>query len=103
MLAVRLLTDLRLNGIVGLVTKTLTIRNLDTQIKVRLRIQAAQHGRSMEEEVRAILRAALPGDDVETGADLAGRIHGMFAVAGGFEMPELPASFPSEPPRFDEA
>ncbi len=83
--------------------KTLTVRNLDTEIKVRLRIQAARHGRSMEEEVRAILRAALPGDSVESGSDMANRIHGLFSAAGGFEMPDLPASYVSEPPKFDEA
>ena len=32
-----------------------TVRNLDDQVKERLRIRAAVHGRSMESEVRAIL------------------------------------------------
>lgn len=81
---------------------TLTIRNLDATIKVRLRVQAARHGRSMEEEARAILRSALPGDEAETGADIASRIHGAFAAAGGFEMPELPPSPVTDTVRFDE-
>ena len=34
---------------------SLTIRNLDDAIKQRLRVQAAHHGRSMEEEAREIL------------------------------------------------
>ena len=34
---------------------TLTIRNLDDQVKQRLREQAAQHDRSMEAEARAAL------------------------------------------------
>jgi len=38
---------------------SLVIRQLDESIKARLRIQAAHHGRSMEEEVREILRSAL--------------------------------------------
>ena len=38
---------------------SITIRNLDDNIKQRLRVQAAEHGHSMEEEARAILRAAL--------------------------------------------
>ncbi|WP_454726179.1 MULTISPECIES: FitA-like ribbon-helix-helix domain-containing protein [Cupriavidus] len=38
---------------------TLTIRNIDEALKARLRLEAAQHGRSMEEEVRVILRQAL--------------------------------------------
>jgi len=37
----------------------LAIRNLDEDVKARLRIRAAQHGRSMEEEARSILRGAL--------------------------------------------
>ncbi|MRH21335.1 FitA-like ribbon-helix-helix domain-containing protein, partial [Rhodovulum strictum] len=35
---------------------SITIRNLDDDVKRRLRIRAAEHGRSMEEEVREILR-----------------------------------------------
>jgi len=38
---------------------TLTIRNFDDTLKTQLRIEAAQHGHSMEEEVRIILRRAL--------------------------------------------
>jgi plasmid stability protein len=37
----------------------MTIRNLDDGLKKRLRIRAAEHGRSMEDEARHILRAAL--------------------------------------------
>jgi plasmid stability protein len=37
----------------------LLVRNLDDDVKARLRIPAARHGRSMEEEVRAILRQAV--------------------------------------------
>ncbi|WP_240673322.1 FitA-like ribbon-helix-helix domain-containing protein [Chromohalobacter israelensis] len=38
---------------------SITIRNLDEQIKAQLRMEAAKHGHSMEEEVRIILRGAL--------------------------------------------
>ena len=38
---------------------TMTIRNLDDQLKQRLRVRAATHGRSMEDEARDILRTAL--------------------------------------------
>jgi plasmid stability protein len=38
---------------------TLTIRDLDDELKAALRVRAAVHGRSMEAEVREILRAAL--------------------------------------------
>ena len=38
---------------------TLTIRNVDEDLKATLRIRAAMHGHSMEEELRSILRQAL--------------------------------------------
>ncbi len=38
---------------------TLTIRNVDDEIKAKIREQAARHGVSMEEEVRRILRRAV--------------------------------------------
>ena len=38
---------------------SITIRNLDDSLKHRLRVQAAEHGRSMEEEAREILRRAV--------------------------------------------
>jgi len=36
-----------------------SIRNLDDQVKERLRVRAAEHGRSMEAEMRAILTDAV--------------------------------------------
>lgn len=40
---------------------TLTIRDFDDGLKAELRVRAARHGRSMEAEVREILRASLTG------------------------------------------
>ena len=37
----------------------ISIRNLDSEVKAKLRIRAAQHGRSMEAEIRAILTDAV--------------------------------------------
>ena len=42
---------------------TLTVRNLDEDVVRRLRIRAAEHGRSAEAEHREILRLALIGED----------------------------------------
>ncbi|MGI9193733.1 MAG: FitA-like ribbon-helix-helix domain-containing protein [Actinomycetota bacterium] len=36
-----------------------SIRNLDADVKQKLRLRAAQHGRSMESEIRAILIEAV--------------------------------------------
>jgi len=67
---------------------TMTIRNIDSQLKARLRIQSARHGRSMEEEARAILRSALC---VESPApvSLGDAIRARIAASGGVEL-ELP-------------
>ncbi|MBN1610475.1 MAG: Arc family DNA-binding protein [Polyangiaceae bacterium] len=43
---------------------TLTIRDLDPEVKERLRVRAAKNGRSMEEEVRVILRSVIAESSV---------------------------------------
>jgi len=75
---------------------TLTIRDLEPAVKERLRIRAAQSGRSMEEEVRIILRAAVEVASNQP-SDLAERIHARFAALGGFDL-ELPPREPMRPP-----
>ena len=67
---------------------TLTIRQLDEETKSRLRVRAARHGRSMEEEAREILRSTVRGGQSRTG-NLAERIQRRFAALGGAEV-ELP-------------
>jgi antitoxin FitA len=66
----------------------LTIRGLDEQTHARLRVEAARHGRSMEAEVRAILRDRFATPAPERG--LGTRIHERFAALGGIDL-ELPA------------
>ena len=79
---------------------SITVRNLDDGLKRRLRIRAAENGRSMEQEARDILRTALE-EDAPTGKDLASAIRARFAPLGGVEL-ELPPREPMrEPPRFD--
>ena len=65
---------------------TLTIRTLDDDLKAALRVEAALHGHSMEEEARRILRQALSRKRGERG--LGRRIHERFAAAGGVDLPE---------------
>lgn len=72
---------------------SITIRNLDDEVKARLRMRAAGRGRSMEEEARTILREAVEGEPAPE--DLARFIHECFAPLGGVEL-ELP---PREPMR----
>ncbi|MEN9843594.1 MAG: hypothetical protein RLZZ612_1423 [Pseudomonadota bacterium] len=72
----------------------LTIRHLDPALKTKLRMTAAAHGRSMEEEVRTILRQALMQPSPTNG--LGSRLHARFAALGGVDMPEPDRT---EPPR----
>lgn len=45
---------------------SVTIRHIDEKLKAKLRIRAARHGRSMEDEARDILRAALSVEPAQT-------------------------------------
>jgi len=77
---------------------SITIRRLDEGTKVRLRVRAAQNGRSMEEEARNLLRAALAEGGVTQG-NLADAISARFKRVGGIEL-RLPARPPMrEPPK----
>lgn len=77
---------------------SITIRRLDERTKARLRVRAARHGRSMEEEARTLLRAALT-DDNDTGINLAEAIRARFRRLGGVEL-AIPGREPiREPPR----
>ena len=77
---------------------SITIRKLDEKTKARLRVRAAQHGRSMEEEARTLLRAALR-DEVTPRSNLADAIRARFRRLGGVEL-GLPAREPiREPPK----
>ena len=78
---------------------TLTIRNLDDAVRDRLRQRAAEHGHSMEEEVRQILRQVVkPVEPAASSEGLGSRIHNHFAQLGGIEL-ELPprSDTPSAP------
>jgi plasmid stability protein len=68
---------------------TLTIRNLEDPLKSRLRLRAAARNRSMEEEARQILRAALQEPSPPT-LDLGARIHARFAALGDVRLPVEP-------------
>jgi plasmid stability protein len=63
---------------------SLTIRNLDEELKAKLRVEAALHGNSMEEEVRCILRNTLMRTPAPKG--LGSRIAQRFGAIGGVEL-----------------
>lgn len=84
---------------IGAGMASITIRNLDDAVKRKLRIRAAEHGRSMEEEAREILRRVV--GQAPLPRDLGRSIHQRFAALGGVEL-TLPERGPMRaPPEFE--
>ena len=77
---------------------SLTLRNIDESLKASLRMSAAEHGRSMEEEARQILKQFLLRKRSSTG--IGSRISRRFAAIGGVKLPEGHRSGPRRPPIF---
>jgi plasmid stability protein len=82
---------------------TITIRKVDEKVKAKLRVRAASHGHSMEEEARTILRDAVNSDPSQSSTEsLAETIRRRFAPFGGVELkiPRRDAIRPA--PKFDK-
>jgi plasmid stability protein len=83
----------------------LTIRNIDEPTKAALRLRAARHGVSMEEEARRILRSAVGREDVTK--PMGDRLMALFepvresGAVDGFELPIPRRQAPRKPPRFE--
>lgn len=75
--------------------ESLTIRNIEKPIKDSLRMSAAANGRSMEEEVRQILKKYVLQRKSAMG--IASKIHQRFASIGGVDLPEVARSLPRQP------
>jgi plasmid stability protein len=78
---------------------SITIRNLDDDVKRRLRVRAAEHGRSMEEEARDILRQVVGQPSAPS--NLGQAIHARFATLGGVEMAPTKRSPMRPSPEFE--
>ena len=76
---------------------SMTIRDIDEQLKARLRLRAARHGRSMEEEARDILRTALAVRG-SSGRDLVRSIRERIEPLGGMELEIAPREPVRDPP-----
>jgi antitoxin FitA len=78
----------------------LAITNMDDEIQNRLRVRAAMHGRSMEDEARDILRSAL-STEVTGPRNLAQTIHERLAELGGVDLPLVSREAVRPPADFD--
>jgi antitoxin FitA len=78
---------------------SITIRRLDDSVKAKLRVRAATHGRSMEEEARAILTAGVEKQQAQP-LSLVESIRRHIAPFGGvhLELPKREAI--RDPPKF---
>lgn len=80
----------------------LIVRNIENAVKSRLQRRARRNGRSMEEEVRDILRDAVKQEDDTPSAGLGTEISTLFAKVGlESEIPEL-RGHSIKPVSFDE-
>ena len=78
---------------------SITIRNLDDEVKTRLRVRAADNGRSMEEEARSILRYAVGRK--KPPRNLASVIRARIEPLGGVDLELPPRKTGRDPPSFD--
>ena len=79
---------------------SLTIRNLDNNLKEQLRVRAALHGRSMEAEARTILLQSL--NATGTAKNIAVTINQRFALLDVDSLP-IPSRQPvRNPPDFSD-
>jgi len=79
---------------------SITIRDIDDRLKARLRVQAAHHGHSMEEEAREILRTALSTGRSRNGS-LVDCIRARIEPLGGIELEIAPREAIREPLKLD--
>jgi plasmid stability protein len=77
---------------------SITIRRLDDAVKTKLRLRAAGHGRSMEEEAREILKAGLTAKRLPR-LNLAESIRRHVEPLGGLELALPPREAVRRPPK----
>lgn len=70
----------------------ISVRNLEDDVKERLRVRAARNGRSMESEVRAILVEAVSEPDRKVG--LFDALMDRFGEVGGIDLELAPRATP---------
>ncbi|MGH9631862.1 MAG: FitA-like ribbon-helix-helix domain-containing protein [Bryobacteraceae bacterium] len=78
---------------------SITIWRLDDSLKSRLRVRAARHGRSMEEEAREILKAGLTREPARQ-LNIAEAIRRHIDPLGGVELVIASRQSIRQPPKF---
>ena len=78
---------------------SITLRNLDDEVKTRPRMRAAEHHRSMEEKARVILREAVGRE--QSSRNLAEIAQAYFGPDNGVDLELPPRISGREPPSFD--
>jgi plasmid stability protein len=82
---------------------SLTVRNIEDETKLGLRLRAARHGRSMEEEARAVLREAIARLDAPArSTNLYDDIRELVEPHGGFDIPIPDRQFAARPIPFED-
>jgi plasmid stability protein len=76
---------------------SITIRRLDDAVKAKLRVRAASHGRSMEEEAREILKAGVAAKPLPK-LNLADAIRRHVIPLGGIDLDIRPRDPVRRPP-----
>jgi antitoxin FitA len=84
---------------------TMTIRNIDDDLKRRLRVLAAERDRSMEEEARSAIenwvKNQTPKGSRSKVSSWVDEFRAPFIALGGVDLPEIPREPMREPPKFD--
>ena len=78
---------------------SITIRNLDDDVKTRLSVRAAEHPRSIEEEVRLMLHEAVGLKP--SSRNLVEIARSVFGSENGVNLEVPPSELGREPPTFD--
>lgn len=86
---------------IGVVNMTsITVRNLDENIKQGLRLRAAKHGWSMEQEVRQLLKDAVSQETSEPAQNFALQVNALFHGSKADDLPIPERSFGRKLPEF---
>lgn len=80
----------------------LIVRNIENDVKAQLQRRARRNGRSMEEEVRDILRAAVHKEERKSKFGLGTELAALFADVGLDEPIQELRGFEIKPPKFEE-